>query len=148
MAEYLIQDTTLDAIADAINAKTGGSSAMTPAQMTAAIAAIPSGGGNPITKDEWTIASDYNGTTQGFYYGSGYIDRDFIGVQLIEISNNSAASNVAKGAYINTNSNHQGIPSTYLRDTSVTLMSAGQLFNISAGGVITRYKIPSSAFPT
>jgi len=40
MAEYLIQDTTLDAIADAINAKTGGSSAMTPAQMAAAIRAI------------------------------------------------------------------------------------------------------------
>ena len=45
MAEYLIQDTSLDAIADAINAKTGGSSAMTPAQMVTAIAAIPGGGG-------------------------------------------------------------------------------------------------------
>lgn len=44
MSEYLIQDTTLDAIADAINAKTGGSSAMTPAEMADAIAAIPSGG--------------------------------------------------------------------------------------------------------
>ena len=43
MAEYLIQDTTLDAIADAINAKTGGSSAMTPAEMVTEIAAIPSG---------------------------------------------------------------------------------------------------------
>ena len=45
MAEYLIQDTTLDAIADAINAKTGGSSAMTPAEMVTAIGNIPSGGG-------------------------------------------------------------------------------------------------------
>lgn len=44
MAEYLIQDTTLDAIADAINSKTGGSSAMTPVEMADAIAAIPSGG--------------------------------------------------------------------------------------------------------
>ena len=49
MAEYLIQDTTLDAIADAINAKTGGSSAMTPAQMVTAIGSI-SGGGTTITK--------------------------------------------------------------------------------------------------
>ena len=40
MAEYLIQSETLDNIADAINAKTGGSSAMTPAQMAAAIRAI------------------------------------------------------------------------------------------------------------
>lgn len=45
MAEYLIQDTTLDAIADAINAKTGGSSAMTPAEMVTAIGSIQTGGG-------------------------------------------------------------------------------------------------------
>ena len=45
MAEYLIQDTTLDAIADAINAKTGGSSAMTPAEMVTAIGTISGGGG-------------------------------------------------------------------------------------------------------
>ena len=43
MAEYRIQGSTLDAIADAINTKTGGSSAMTPAQMVTEIAAIPSG---------------------------------------------------------------------------------------------------------
>ena len=40
MAEYLIQDTTLDAIADAINAKTGGTSAMTPAEMVTEIGSI------------------------------------------------------------------------------------------------------------
>lgn len=43
MAEYLIQDTTLDAIADAINAKTGGSAAMTPAEMVTAIGMISGG---------------------------------------------------------------------------------------------------------
>lgn len=43
MADYLIQDTTLDAIADAINAKTGGSSAMTPAEMATAIESISGG---------------------------------------------------------------------------------------------------------
>ena len=53
MAEYLIQSETLDDIADAINAKTGGSSAMTPAQMVTAIAAIPSGG------DPWELIADY-----------------------------------------------------------------------------------------
>ena len=47
MVEYLIQDTTLDAIADAINAKTGGSSAMTPAQMVTAIGTISGGGIDP-----------------------------------------------------------------------------------------------------
>lgn len=60
MADYLIQDTTLDAIADAINAKTGGSSAMTPAQMVTAIGNIPSGGGGEkvLTKlGEYTVSS-------------------------------------------------------------------------------------------
>jgi len=45
MAEYLIQGETLDDIADAINAKTGGSSAMTPAEMVTAIGTISGGGG-------------------------------------------------------------------------------------------------------
>ena len=40
MSEYLIQDTSLTAIANAIRAKTGGSSAMTPAQMATAISGI------------------------------------------------------------------------------------------------------------
>lgn len=43
MAEYRIQGTTLDAIADAINAKTGGSSAMTPAEMVTEIGSISGG---------------------------------------------------------------------------------------------------------
>ena len=54
MAEYLIQDTTLDAIADAINAKTGGSSAMTPAEMVTAIGSIETGGGIELLVDDTT----------------------------------------------------------------------------------------------
>lgn len=50
MAEYLIQSETLDNIADAINAKTGGSSAMTPAQMVTAIDSISGGGEKVLTK--------------------------------------------------------------------------------------------------
>ena len=45
MSEYLIQDTTLDDIADAINAKTGKSAAMTPAEMVTEIESIETGGG-------------------------------------------------------------------------------------------------------
>lgn len=62
MAEYLIQDTTLDAIADAINAKTGDSSAMTPAEMVTAIESIGGGGGGEaygVTSVTYGI--DYNG---------------------------------------------------------------------------------------
>lgn len=61
MSEYLIQDTTLDAIANAINAKTGGSSAMTPVEMVTAIAAIPSGGGSGCSKKtgSFVLAENY-----------------------------------------------------------------------------------------
>ena len=44
MSEYLIQDTTLSAIADAIRAKTGTSEQLTPEQMAAAITNIQAGG--------------------------------------------------------------------------------------------------------
>lgn len=59
MAEYLIQDTTLDAIADAINAKTGGSSAMTPAQMVTEIGSIQTGGADRLKTAEVTLTQDY-----------------------------------------------------------------------------------------
>lgn len=60
MAEYLIQGGTLDDIADAINAKTGGSSAMTPAQMVTAIGSISgggSGGFSLLASGSYTLAS-------------------------------------------------------------------------------------------
>jgi len=57
MAEYLIQDTTLDAIADAINAKLDTSVDMTPAEMAAAIENIPSGGIESV-EGTFTLAND------------------------------------------------------------------------------------------
>ena len=57
MSEYLIQGSTLDNIANAINAKTGGTSAMTPAQMVTAIGSI-SGGGTDLSMVEVYVA-DY-----------------------------------------------------------------------------------------
>jgi len=73
MAEYLIQGDTLDAIADAINAKTGGSSAMTPVEMVTAIAAIPGGGGSGYSKKtgSFVLAENYtyNGGPTAAYTG-------------------------------------------------------------------------------
>lgn len=62
MADYLIQDSTLTGIADAIRAKTGSSAAMTPAQMVTAIGNIPSGGGITPTGTK-QISITQNGTT-------------------------------------------------------------------------------------
>ena len=68
MADYIIQSETLDNIANAINAKTGGSSAMTPAQMVTEIASISGGGGSlpssisKIDGGEFTFAGDREST--------------------------------------------------------------------------------------
>lgn len=75
MAEYLIQDTTLDAIADAINAKTGGSSAMTPAEMVTEIGSIETGGEDTLTEliEDTLVDYSYDGTTRirkNLFYGS------------------------------------------------------------------------------
>lgn len=86
MAEYLIQDTTLDAIADAINAKTGGSSAMTPAEMVTAIGSIPTGGGggslpsviSKIDGGSFTLANDTAGTSHWISHNLGVLPKCII----------------------------------------------------------------------
>lgn len=85
MAEYLIQDTTLDAIADAINAKTGGSTAMTPAQMVTAIGTISGGGGGSlpsvITKIDggvFTPVNDIAGTLFWLSHNLGVVPKGIV----------------------------------------------------------------------
>lgn len=63
MAEYLIQSETLDDIADAINAKTGGTSPMTPVDMVSEIQSIQTGGGGGfslLASGSYTLASQGN----------------------------------------------------------------------------------------
>ena len=69
MAWYRIAENVLDAIANAINAKTGGTSPMTPVEMVLEIQSIPTGGGvDPVglildnNLTEYTNLS-YNGTS-------------------------------------------------------------------------------------
>ena len=52
MSEYLIQDTTLTAIADAIREKTGGTDQMTPEQMALEISAITTGSSGDVNESE------------------------------------------------------------------------------------------------
>ena len=83
MAEYLIQDTTLDDIADAINAKTGGSSAMTPAQMVTEIGNISGGG----------LSTLYTAGTISFWQGQQGVIKPDVEVDMPSLSEISIDSN-------------------------------------------------------
>ena len=53
MADYIIQDSTLTAIADAVRGKTGDVNVMTPMEMVSAIEGISTGGGGSSGGEEW-----------------------------------------------------------------------------------------------
>lgn len=57
MADYLIKDTTLTNIADAIRAKKSSTDTYTPAEMATAIASIETGGGE-LTEEDLTFTGD------------------------------------------------------------------------------------------
>ena len=83
MAEYLIQDSTLKDIADAIRAKTGGSSAMMPTEMATAIGTISGGGSLPsviskIDGGSFTLASDTAGTSHWISHNLGVLPKGII----------------------------------------------------------------------
>lgn len=101
MAEYIIQDSTLTAIADAIREKTGGTAVLTPAEMATMITGIETGGGLPdgvsaIASGTFTptstITTSYSvehglGTTPDFFivvasdtipYGNAFMHESFV----------------------------------------------------------------------
>lgn len=83
MAEYLIQDTTLDAIANAIHNKSGATVPMTPAEMATEIAAIPTGGGS-ITPVIVTIATGGTNNVITNQIRNAIGEQDFFAINLTE----------------------------------------------------------------
>ena len=109
MQEYLIQSETLDDIADAINAKTGGSSAMTPAEMVTEIESIETGGGGAdkyfefVERKEYVHAENWttDATGNGNNYLRTYMPRPDSGnlLYFIKFSNNSAPNYAITGGW-------------------------------------------------
>ena len=62
MANVLVQDTSLTAIADAIRAKNGSETTYKPGEMAAAISAIPTGGGSEVVFKNAFITPTANAT--------------------------------------------------------------------------------------
>lgn len=159
MAEYLIQDTTLDAIANAINAKTGGSSAMTPAEMVMEIAAIPSGGGSSgyaKKTGSFVLASDYtfsNSIANG-YSGSLLVDTGlskiaYVTLWVEEWLNQTLGDVTSAGLYTATNmaarvGDNTGGPPFYIPAVGVLKNNAtNYYFNDIIGGIVTHLVCPN-----
>ena len=67
MADYLIQDTTLTGIADAIRGKTGGTGPIPVSGMAGAISGIQTGGGSGSVSQKEVNFYDYDGTLVAAY---------------------------------------------------------------------------------
>ena len=67
MADYLIQDTTLTGIADAIRGKTGGTGPIPVSGMAGAISGIQTGGGSGSVSPKEVNFYDYDGTLVAAY---------------------------------------------------------------------------------
>lgn len=82
MADYLIHDSTLEDIADAIRSKTGGSSLVAPEDMPTEIASIETGGGgslpsiiSKIDGGSFTLASDTTGANHWISHSLGVLPK-------------------------------------------------------------------------
>ena len=137
MAEYLIQDTTLDDIADAINAKTGGSSAMTPAEMVTAIGSISGGGGFELN----TLTSmNFGSGTQGVI--SPDIEFSAPSLSAIIIPTNRSIKRIHISGVLNeVNANLQGISNIYDKDVLETIDFDGANISFGSSGFNYRYAL-------
>lgn len=84
MSDYLIHDSTLEDIADAIRSKTGGSSLIAPEDMPTEIASISGGGGSlpsiisKIDGGSFTPSSDTQGTAYSISHNLGVVPKGFV----------------------------------------------------------------------
>lgn len=149
MAWYRISENVLDAIANAINAKTGKTAPMTPVDMVSEIQSIQTGGGGggSWTHQQYTLAEDWTttaagGNTQNFYntYLSGTVGKVVIAI----ISNNTVTGNSKAVSVVGINDTGYS-PTTsarvlfFNRSIATNVIATSHDFFLSAGSVIDIY---------
>lgn len=89
MASYIIQDTTLTDIADAIREKDGGTDPILTENMASRILAIPTGGGGGIITPEYTEEQilDNSSLADSFTFSGDYHNYEMLRVVLYNTSN-------------------------------------------------------------
>ena len=105
MSDYLIHDSTLEDIADAIRSKTGGSSLINPEDMPTEIASISGGGSLPssiskIDGGTFTFASNTSTTNAPISHNLGEAPKCFV-IWADDLDLSTAGNNaVIRGAFI------------------------------------------------
>ena len=138
MANVLVQDTSLTAIADAIRAKNGSETTYKPGEMAAAISAIPTGGGSEVVFKNAFITPTANATVidlspwitddninDWFIYGGlpywslGDIGSTKAAVQIFGpvLQNCTISSGVARDSWIHKTCGNIGTTSQALQDS-------------------------------
>lgn len=96
MAKYVIEDTTLTGIADAIRSKTGGTDPIPVTGMAGQISAITGGGSDIETLENLPITLDFSEGDQSVAAPEGYLVKSAI----IKKPDTLVAENIAKGVEI------------------------------------------------
>lgn len=149
MSLLTIASETLVNIANAIRAKTGRTATMTPAQMVAAIEAIPTSGDNPIEKTVYTHIQDWSTSQSGGntlnFYNTYFVKGN--GLYYATIENNTASGDYkavdATASIGMTKSNTVAFQRT-INDGNE--LSTSWSFLLSAGAIVTVWFIPKGVF--
>lgn len=148
MADYLIQDSTLDAIVEAINQKAGTQVAMTPAEMVTAIASIPGGGGGFTKIGEYTQAEDWSTDALGnaLNFRNTYLPSNLSnGIYIANILNNTKTGMYGQQLTLFNNvtgMDNYSYPRRY--GTMGASISSGTSFYMASGAVIKVYFVDGS----
>lgn len=149
MAWYRIAENVLDAIADAINDKTGGTSPMTPVEMVLEIQSIPTGGGGGFTKiGEYTQAEDWSTDALGnaLNFRNTYLPSNLSnGIYIANILNNTKTGMYGQQLTLFNNvtgMDNYSYPRRY--GTMGTSISSGTSFYMASGAVIKVYFVDGS----
>lgn len=142
MAEYLIQDSSLTGIANAIRAKNGGTEALTIEKMISAIASISGGG---LEAEEFQIASDMINAQEVIQSFQKLMDESAT-INIFMLSGDASTSGINNKMQLFILTKYSGISGYYVRwrsgewDTQSNNSSNYDLA-VSAGDVFSRVVI-------
>ena len=164
MADYLIHDSTLEDIADAIRAKTGKSATMTPLEMPSEIASIETGGGGSslpstisvIDGGSFTFASDTQASRYTITHNLGTKPKQIVlwteDSTLLESSEATSERYIIWSSYMllswvhSATTTYTGFPFYVYRNTTGTSSNTGAPSTATSSVTNSDFLLPSTMF--